>query len=101
MLVKSNKNEVKVVKIVTGEEIIGKIVEEGEFLTIHKPVVLVHTPDGRGYGMTPFVQLSADDEVTIPHTAVMAICNLQEDIKEQYVAAYSSIQMPSKPSLIV
>ena len=101
MLVKSNKNEVKVVKLVTGEEVIGKIVEEGDFLTMNKPVVLVHTPDGNGYGMTRFVQLSEDDDVTISNNAVIAVCNVMSDIKDQYVTAFSNIQMPSKPSLII
>lgn len=54
------ENEIYSLKLISGEEVIGKVVEATEtMLWIRKPLVMIHSPQGIGFMN---YMLSSDDE---------------------------------------
>lgn len=94
MLITNNvkQNDIVTMKLVTGEEIISKFVEDTTFgYKISKPLVLAITP--QGVAMTPFLfTAEINGEITIPKNAVIAIATTEKDTAGQYIKGTTGIQ---------
>jgi hypothetical protein len=95
MLINTTKfkpNEVVTMKLVTGEEIISRlVVSEGLSYKVSKPLVLSMTPNG--VGMTPFLfTADIDGEIDIPSSAVVAITKTEQNTAGQYLKGTTGIQ---------
>lgn len=103
MLVNNNTsfktNEILSMKLITGEEIITKFIEDtGLFYKVHKPLVLSVTP--QGVAMTPFL-FTADIEgsIDIPKNAVIAATPTEKSTAGQYIKGTTGIVPASASSL--
>lgn len=94
---------VKVVKLVTAEEVLGEVVSETEkFLTLKNPVVvaLQQTNDGRmAMGFLPFMPY-VSEPVKIPMDKVVVLEEVDDNMKNQYNNIFGGIVVPPKQLLV-
>lgn len=90
---------VKAAKLISGEEVIGEVVNETEkFLTLKHPVVVALQPtaDGRvGMGFLPFMPY-VNEPVTIPLDKVIVLEVVDDNMKNQYNSVFGGIVTPPK-----
>lgn len=103
MLINNNTpfkaNEILSMKLVTGEEIVTKFVEDtGLMYRVSKPLVLSVT--SQGVAMTPFL-FTADIEgnIDIPKGAVVAATQTEKSTAGQYIKGTTGIVPASANSL--
>lgn len=94
MLVKKFKYEVDEIvsfKMVSGDEVLGKLVsaENGEY-ELNKPCLVVTTPEGIGliqamFGLDPDLE-----NLTIRDQHVMSTCRTHEKMRDHYIAVVNN-----------
>ena len=94
------KNDFVVVKLISGEEVIGKVVEETDkHIVLSKPRVLIvqQTEAGPTAGLAPFLQLSSPDaDIPFLKTAVTAVVEMMKEVRDDYMQVTSPlIQSPA------
>ncbi len=96
--------EVKLVKLITGEEVVAQVVEFDSYIEMTNPVkfVMAQNPNG-GYGieMHPFVMLSEDENISIGRENIMFICSPIADVLSTYDSQFSEIVIPPEKQLII
>jgi hypothetical protein len=93
MIVQNVKvGEINSLKLITGEEIVARIVEDTAFVyTISKPLVLSVT--AQGVALTPFLfTAEINGEINIPKTAVVAVAQTDKQTASQYIKGTSDVQ---------
>ena len=98
LLQKQTMPYVGVFKISSGEEFIGKVVNEtATSYTISKPLCMVGTD--KGFQFAPFIMMGdMDSDVELPKPVIKTRPN--NKILEQYETATSPIALPKKSSII-
>jgi hypothetical protein len=86
---------IKVIKLVTGEEVVGDITTNGDYVTIDKPcaVMLVaskSTPDQHSMALIPYAAYTNDHRIEVKAAAIIWEGELQEDVYNQYNMLYGS-----------
>jgi len=93
-------SEILVCRLVTGEDVIGKITEGSKTVTIIKGFVIIPTQQAPGKPvqlmMTPYAPYSDGDSIEIRADKVMSISKPKEQIKQNYITNTSSILAPKK-----
>ena len=93
-------DEILVCRLVTGEDVIGKITEGSKTVTIIKGFVIIPTQQAPGKPvqlmMTPYAPYSDGDSIEIRADKVMSITKPKEQIKKNYITNTSSILTPNK-----
>tara|TARA_B100001057_G_C22458220_1_gene797779 strand:+ start:65 stop:376 length:312 start_codon:yes stop_codon:yes gene_type:complete len=96
-------SEVKILRMSTGEDVIGKITQSQQLITIEKSFVIIPTQSAPGKPvqlmMSPYMPYSADDEVIIDESKVVTMVTPKPEILKSYQQNTSSIIAP-KPELI-
>jgi hypothetical protein len=91
---KYNNNDIVSMKLGSGEEIIAKVVEDGDkFLIVSKPVTLVVTQHGAAmtqFMMTQDISLTAQ----ITKSQIVSIALSGKTAQEQYLKTITSLQTP-------
>jgi len=84
--------EIYTLKLVTGEEVITRLSEEGPFTyKVYKPLVLSVTANG--VAMTPFLfTAEIDGNIDIPKTAVIALAQTDRSTAGQYIKGTTGIE---------
>jgi hypothetical protein len=92
---------VMIVKLTSGEDIIGKIETGESYIEIKNPMVLVMRPDAGGQmkgGMVPFAPFADEDNVRIYPHAIAADYKPSQDLVNEYNRIFGGIvvanQMP-------
>jgi hypothetical protein len=96
---KHTPNETISLKLVSGDEVIGKFVNEDmTTITINKPVMLAMTP--KGPAMAPVMMtVDPDNDYVIHKTAILFKGNTVKEIADQYVYQTTGIQPVSAGSI--
>jgi|TARA_B100001245_G_scaffold175651_1_gene134020 hypothetical protein len=93
-------DEILVCRLVTGEDVIGKITEGSKTITIIKGFVIIPTQSAKGQPiqlmLTPYAPYSDGDSIEIRADKVMSITKPKEQIKQNYITNTSSILAPKK-----
>ena len=88
---------VKIVKLMTGEEIIGEVVEtlDGK-IVVKDPVTLGMVERGQlGFvGYMPYADLK--DGLTIDNSRVLFVVNVDPKLETEYQAAFGKVIVPKK-----
>lgn len=88
-------NDVITIKTTAGDEVIAKLVNETvENLRVHKPVILVQTPQGK-MALVPYLATSSDDDIDINKFNVIAVAKTAPMIVGQYLQSFSGITIPT------
>lgn len=75
-------SDIKVVKLVTGEELLASVTDYVETLKLEKPYVMVMGPEG--IGTMPFVPYAETDEITVEKQHVIVVLEPKASIKDSY-----------------
>jgi len=81
------------VKTVAGEEIVARLVDEnGETLTVTKPMALTATQ--QGIGMVPFsFTVSPDSKLSLNKSTLVFIAKTDENTAKQYIESTTNIKL--------
>lgn len=87
-------------KLISGDEIIGKyIIEDLSTVTIKKPVMIAITKNGPA--LAPIMMtVEPDKDFTINKSSIIFQGNTVQDIADQYIYQTTGIQPVSKGSII-
>ena len=89
------EGDIVAIKLVTAEEVIAKVVEEGaDSIKVMKPMMLVHTP--KGLAMSQFLMMQdVKDAVEISTSNIIAITKANSVASSQYSQTVTSIKAPT------
>lgn len=81
---------IKVVKLVTGEDVVADIeyIDEGKNIILKKPQRFMVTAEG--VGSIPFVPFSNDEKYTVSINHVILVADPDSDIKNGYNSQFGS-----------
>lgn len=96
---------IRVYKMVSGEEVIGVEVSNDDFsYTVKEPasIMMQQQPDGKvGVGIAQFMPYAADKKVVINRAAVAASADPAEAMENEYNRIFGSgLVVPKKPGII-
>ena len=106
MLVTNNIGEVVSIKLVSGEEIIGKLEKsDDQDVMLHKPLLLLMTKDGPAFHpyMVTTDIMKENPKISFAKHTIVATAIPLSDFSEAYIAATepSKIEQIKKPGLIL
>ena len=95
--------EVKLLRVITGEEIVAEIVgENAAEVTLKNALVVIPTQQSVGFAPWATVIDRENPEVTVSRTHIVYVVNLDESIRNKYDEIYGSkLVKPEKKSLIL
>ena len=96
---------IKVLKLVTGEEVLTELLENGDKLTMRNATRIVVMPNKidpqqPNVGLAPWAQFSDDKDISIDRSHVIAIMEPIKEFKTQYQAAFSGLALPQSKLII-
>lgn len=80
--------DIKVLKLVTGEEMIAQLESDITTYTVIKPQKFIMTQEG--IASMPFIPFSKDEKFTIQKSHVLVVCEPEDDIKNVYNSKHGS-----------
>lgn len=95
-----SNSDIKLVRLSTGEEVIGRIRETENTVAIVDGILLVPAGEGK-MGMIPFVPYSDGSDVVVNREHVMFITNPGDQLKAQIVKMTSGIEIPTEGLSII
>lgn len=85
--------EVKTLKLVTGEEIICRVLREGDCWKLNNPVMAIQTP--QGLGLMPYCVTSSDKEMTIHSEHIVLMLDTRKELADQYLESVTGLSLSS------
>ena len=94
---------VKLLRVVTGEEVIAELVSEGDtFITIKNGLVVLPTQSGVGFAPWATVIDPDKPEITLSHDHVVYIAEVSSDVRKKYNELFGSkLVTPEDKKLIL
>ena len=94
---------VKLIRVVTGEEIIAELLTETEqIITIKNALVILPTNTGVGFAPWATVISKENPEITLSKSHVVYMAEVQEDVAKKYNEMFGSkLITPDKKNLII
>ena len=95
--------DVKLIRIITGEEIIAEVLEEtAAFIKVQNGLVVLPSTQSVGFAPWATVISKENPEIIVQKTHVVYIAEVQEDVAKKYNEMYGSkLVTPSSKKLIV
>ena len=95
--------EVKLLRVITGEELVAEIVDENAAeVTLKNALVVIPTQQSVGFAPWATVIDRENPEVTVSRTHIVYIANLDDSSRNKYDEIYGSkLVKPEKKSLIL
>jgi len=86
---------IKVIKLVTGEEVIGDLEIDDGLITIEKPCALMliaskSSPDNHSMALVPYAGYAKDHTIVVKENAIIWSAELQDDVYNQYNSLFGS-----------
>jgi hypothetical protein len=95
--------EIKLIRVVTGEEVVAEFVSEDETtITVRNGLVVL--PTNTGVGFAPWATVISKDkpEITISRNHIVYIAEVQEDVCKKYDQMFGSkLVTPDEKKLIL
>lgn len=86
------KNDIITIKMISGEELIGKFIEDNDtHLTVKNPSVL--GTDQNGAGIFPWILSASNDTVSIRHSTIAVLAACTKDIADKFLEVISDIKI--------
>ena len=95
--------DVKLIRIITGEEVVAELLEETEsYIKVQNGLVVLPTAQSVGFAPWATVISKENPEITVQKTHVVYLAEVQEDVAKKYNEMYGSkLVTPSSKKLIV
>ena len=89
-------NEVQLIRLVSGEEVLAKIENMGEATSFDKPHIIIPT-QAKGIALMPWCPYSniQEDGVVVPNDKIMFITTPHDDLVKEYTTMVTGIEMPT------
>ena len=76
---------VKLIRVVTGEEIVAEVVSEtDDTITVQNALVVLPTNNGVGFAPWATVVSKDDPEITVSRNHLVYVAEVQEDVSSKY-----------------
>jgi hypothetical protein len=87
---------VQLVRLVSGEEVLAKIENVGEATKFDKPHLIIPT-QAKGIALMPWCPYSKiqDDGVTVPNDKIVFIAEPHDDLAKEYTTMVTGLEMPT------
>ena len=92
-------NDVKVLKLITGEEVIARVIEEkNNLITLEKPMILqVMAPDRTTgqipFALVPWMKAAKNEKVTISTEHIIAEDEASEQTNKNYLQVVTGLSL--------
>ena len=92
-------NDVKVLKLITGEEVIARVSEEhNDLLTLEKPMTLQMMPPNTstgqvGFAMVPWMKAAKNDKTTISIEHVLVTDEASDQTEKNYLQVITGLTL--------
>ncbi len=93
-------NDVKVLKLITGEEVIARVSEEehSDLLTLEKPMTLQMipptTPTGQvGFALVPWIKAAKNDKVTVSIEHILVTDEASDQTEKNYLQVVTGLSL--------
>jgi hypothetical protein len=95
--------DVKLLRIITGEEVVAELLSETEeTITVQNGLVVLPTNTGVGFAPWATVISKEEPEITMSKRHVVYVAEVQEDVAQKYNEMFGSkLITPDKKKLIV
>ena len=95
--------DVKLIRIITGEEIIAELLEETDTsIKVQNGLVVLPGPQGVGFAPWATVISKENPEITVQKTHIVYIAEVQEDVSSKYNEMFGSkLKLPESKKLIL
>jgi hypothetical protein len=95
--------DVKLIRIITGEEVVAELLEEtASYIKVQNGLVVLPTAQSVGFAPWATVISKENPEITVQKTHVVYLAEVQEDVAKKYNEMYGSkLVTPSSKKLIV
>jgi|TARA_R100000149_G_C5800396_1_gene87922 hypothetical protein len=89
-------NETKLVRLVSGEEVLAKIENVDGGVKLTKPYLIIPT-QGRGIALMPWCPYSniQSEGVTLPTDKIMFVSGLAKELENEYLSVTTGIEVPT------
>jgi hypothetical protein len=93
---------VKLIRVVTGEEIVAEVVSEtNDTITVQNGLVVLPTNTGVGFAPWATVISKENPEITVSKNHVVYVVEVQEDVASKYKEMFGNIITPAEKKLIL
>jgi hypothetical protein len=93
---------VKLIRVVTGEEIVAEVVSETDgTITVQNALVVLPTNNGVGFAPWATVVSKDDPEITVSRNHLVYVAEVQEDVSSKYKEMFGNIITPAEKKLIL
>ena len=92
---------VKLIRIITGEEVVAELVEESsEFITVRNGLVCL--PSAQSVGFAPWATVidKLNPDITVSKTHVVYIAEVDSTVKNKYSEMFGGITTPDKKLIL-
>jgi len=93
-------NDVKVLKLITGEEVIARVSEEehSDLLTLEKPMTLQMLPPNTstgqmGFAMVPWMKAAKNDKTTISIEHILVTDEASDQTEKNYLQVITGLSL--------
>ena len=91
-------NDVKVLKLITGEEVIARVSEEhSNLLTLEKPMTLQMIPNTStgqmGFAMVPWMKAAKNEKVTISTEHILVEVEASDQSEKNYLQVVTGLSL--------
>lgn len=80
---------IKILKLITSEEVVGELVDEGDKISIKQPCAIMllasrSTPDSHSMALVPYAGYTKEHMVTINKNAIVWEAEVADELRNQY-----------------
>ena len=91
-------NDVKVLKLITGEEVIARVTEEkNNLITLEKPMTLQMLPNTStgqvGFAMVPWMKAAKNDKTTISIEHILVTDEASDQTEKNYLQVVTGLSL--------
>ena len=90
-------NDVKVLKLITGEEVIARVTEENNLITLEKPMTLQMLPPTStgqvGFALVPWMKAAKNKKVTILTEHILVEDEAADQTEKNYLQVVTGLSL--------
>ena len=90
-------NDVKVLKLITGEEVIARVTEENNLITLEKPMTLQMLPPTStgqvGFALVPWMKAAKNEKVTISIEHILVEVEASDQSEKNYLQVVTGLSL--------
>jgi hypothetical protein len=102
-------NDIRLIRLLNGQDVIGKVVHEGEdFIRLKNPLIVALIPQRMAtnnnqqptVGFAPFAPFAANDEFELDKSGILCIMDPVEEFISQYNTMFTGLVTPTNKLIL-